>query len=337
MADAYQRKKIADEYFNVFLQLERLEETSPKGLLLAHYTSVEVVEKILKNKEIWMSHPFHMNDIQELNFGMGLGVRMFRDYCYCSELPSYVSDEIFSSFQGFIRHLNENTIIDTYVVCFMAHSVDDKDGSLPMWRGYGDEGHGATIVFDPAPFQQDPIPNLRTVKVIYESEAGREKILSDMLSHWQKTTIENFAGVARVNVDSSDLFLASFYALLIIKMFALMTKHPGFRYEDEWRVVYIPEFDGQQLFSDFLSYNIGARGIEPKLKFNIEKYNLQIDSGAIVSAKIDFNKIIDSIILGPSISSPLAKASFLRALKGSDFDYLSNKVHSSTIPLRPSK
>jgi hypothetical protein len=45
--------------------------------LLAHYTSVEVLEKIIQNKEIWFSNPLFMNDWEEMRFGMIEGMRAF--------------------------------------------------------------------------------------------------------------------------------------------------------------------------------------------------------------------------------------------------------------------
>ena len=39
---------------------------------LAHYTSLEVLEKIMQHNELWFSHPFFMNDLQEMRFGIVL-------------------------------------------------------------------------------------------------------------------------------------------------------------------------------------------------------------------------------------------------------------------------
>jgi hypothetical protein len=38
--------------------------------LLAHYTSIDVIEKILRSEEIWFSNPLFMNDLDEMRFGM---------------------------------------------------------------------------------------------------------------------------------------------------------------------------------------------------------------------------------------------------------------------------
>jgi hypothetical protein len=36
-----------------------------KRSLLAHYTSIPVLEAILRNNEIWLSNPLFMNDMEE--------------------------------------------------------------------------------------------------------------------------------------------------------------------------------------------------------------------------------------------------------------------------------
>ncbi len=41
-----------------------------KKPLLAHYTTIQVLEKILTTNELWFSNPLFMNDLEELRFGV---------------------------------------------------------------------------------------------------------------------------------------------------------------------------------------------------------------------------------------------------------------------------
>jgi hypothetical protein len=41
-----------------------------KKPLLAHYTTIQVLEKILGNNEVWFSNPLFMNDMEEVRFGV---------------------------------------------------------------------------------------------------------------------------------------------------------------------------------------------------------------------------------------------------------------------------
>jgi hypothetical protein len=56
----------------------RGEDAFPKHRpLLAHYTKWEVLESILRNNEIWFSHPVLMNDPEEVIFGLSAGAELF--------------------------------------------------------------------------------------------------------------------------------------------------------------------------------------------------------------------------------------------------------------------
>ncbi|MHA1127684.1 MAG: DUF2971 domain-containing protein, partial [Alphaproteobacteria bacterium] len=75
-------------------------------------------------------------------------------------------------------------------------------------------------------------------------------------------------------------------------------------------------------------YFNGARGIEPKLKLKLEPL-----TGAI-GESFNFADIIDSIILGPTTSSPLALMATKRMLKSCGKEELIERLKSSSIPFR---
>lgn len=343
MFESDDMRKLADEYKAIIRRFERSLKPPPTGLLLAHYTTAETLKKIIESNEIWMSHPFNMNDFEEMRFGIDMGKNIFRDYCYSSEIPKHKSDLMFRKFLSAEQYMYQQTILDHYVLCFAEHSADDKDGSLPMWRSYGDGGHGAAIIFDPSKYPKDRNHHLRIRKVIYGSASDRENRLVKILEEWQKKTIE-----IHENYPERYLFIAAHLAFFLIKKFSLITKHIGFSPENEWRMIYSSDLDPAGIFKDLTSYNIGPRGFEPKLKLNVLDYNNSInkynDLYLVKSNKTNLSPlqikladVVDSILLGPSMDSQLARHSFLRAIKGTDFEKLSDKVYASTIPLRPSK
>src|ERR1700722_7385714 len=45
-------------------------------LFLAHYTTIEALEKIAHSGELWFSHPFLMNDHEEVAFGLSYGTKV---------------------------------------------------------------------------------------------------------------------------------------------------------------------------------------------------------------------------------------------------------------------
>src|SRR5687768_9747708 len=59
----------------------KTEHTYPvKRPLLAHYTSIQTLERIMANDEVWFSNPLYMNDMEELRFGMQEGLAAFRSH-----------------------------------------------------------------------------------------------------------------------------------------------------------------------------------------------------------------------------------------------------------------
>src|SRR5216683_5112204 len=50
------------------------EAFNKKQPLLAHYTSIEALEKIFASNEVWFSNPLFMNDLEEVRFGLFQGV-----------------------------------------------------------------------------------------------------------------------------------------------------------------------------------------------------------------------------------------------------------------------
>lgn len=154
----------------------RPEDTfAAKKPLLAHYTTIQTLEKILASNEVWFSNPLFMNDIEEVRFGIleaneivSASYRLV-DACRTQERAllfknhfTHYSNQFASP--SLLKADNQIVvapgllpspalspyILDTYVFCLSNHSSDDNDGRLSMWRGYGANGNGACIVFDTA-------------------------------------------------------------------------------------------------------------------------------------------------------------------------------------------
>jgi len=54
------------------LEAEDITNSKP---LLAHYTSIQTIELMLRNDEIWLSNPLNMNDHQEVVGGLGFAMQ----------------------------------------------------------------------------------------------------------------------------------------------------------------------------------------------------------------------------------------------------------------------
>jgi Protein of unknown function (DUF2971) len=292
--------------------------------LLAHYTSIAVMEKILKHGEIWFSNPIFMNDLQEMRFGLSEGAMLFSDHdllkrAGVDDNRAAILQYTFSHF--FDKFVNEGAL-DIYVFCLSEHKKDDNDGLLSMWRGYGHHGSGVALVFNPANITDVPESPLFVSKVLYSSDIERQNDLRNLLDKWATIT-------ADLNLNDDHLFIASYMALYLFKYFSLIYKHPGFIEENEWRIIYDSERDHGGLLKDSLSYQVGDRGVEPKLKYKVEHVP------GVTAADISLDKILYSIILGPSSASPLAVRSVERMLEKIEKPNLKPLIRASGIPLRP--
>jgi hypothetical protein len=122
--------------------------TSPEARLVAHYTSVQVVEQIFKSREVWLSNPLYMNDLEEMRAGIVLGARLFPAYVQkIAGTPARVQ-LLITNFNHYLAYLQNENAIDTYIFCLCSHEHGDTDGLLSMWREYGSKGNGAALVFN---------------------------------------------------------------------------------------------------------------------------------------------------------------------------------------------
>jgi Protein of unknown function (DUF2971) len=290
--------------------------------LLAHYTSINTLEAILKNREFWFSNPLYMNDLEEVRFGISVGLTAFMASpalvaaCQTEQRAALLRQH----FDFYFRNFDREHVLDTYVFCLSEHEREDDDGLLSMWRGYAANGNGAAIVFDTAQLNNRENTPLIIARVVYASTEDRRKWIADK--------IELLANLIREHAIPDDKLHVPVFAFFErLKMFALFTKHPGFSEEREWRAVYLPERDVTKAFAHLIDYAIGPRGIEGKLKLKIAPL------AGFIEDDFSLDQIVHRIILGPTISSPLARGAVMKMLDRHAPE-LKDRVVASSIPFR---
>jgi SAM-dependent methyltransferase len=304
---------------------EAQEETpSPDKLpLLAHYCSIPVLESISKNNEIWFSNPLFMNDLDELRFGIRQSRERFRQNEAIAN--TFSKAERYETFTKLVENaydgFEQGGAFDIYVLCFCAHERGNSDGLLSMWRGYGANGGGAAIVFDPSKLkfiQESPI---QLGRVRYGS--SDERIL------WIDKLLSRVADALREKeLDDEELGLAAYFFVERMLTFALFTKHNGFDEEREWRAVYLRHHDYQNKLVDRLSYFVTPNGVHPKLKLKFQPLPGAVD------ANVSLENLVESIILGPSLANALSEMAIGRMLEQLGRPYLATRVRSSSTPFR---
>lgn len=235
--------------------------------LLAHDCSIATLESILGNKQLWLSNPLFMNDLEEVRFGVDTGMRLvlsssaLKDATGDADRANVFFEAIEYQFQKFAHEHS----FDIYVACFSeltAHENDD--GRLSMWRAYGANGDGAALVFD-----VNSVSNPQTVyngiligRVQYGTTLERETWLDSRVQETAKF-------IAEQDIPTTQLPLVAAALFERIKIMAIFAKHRGFAEEKEWRMVYTHEHARASRFEAYLGYHLTARGIEPKLKLPI--------------------------------------------------------------------
>jgi Protein of unknown function (DUF2971) len=162
------------------------------------------------------------------------------------------ADLLSQAFARFYQTFDEQHALDTYVFCASEHDPANTDGLLSMWRGYGQHGNGAALIFDTAKITPVPTSPLIAARVSYASDQDRVQQLQAMIADWATIT-------KRERLPEAKLYLASYSAFMTIKTFALTTKHSGFSEEREWRIIYYPERDPQGLLKGCLVQHWPAR------------------------------------------------------------------------------
>lgn len=314
----------ADLNAALWADVQEDESFPTKRPLLAHYTSVEVLEKLLKNNEMWFSNPLYMNDWEELQFGMNTGATAFRTSAHLLEAAESATSHkaLLGHFDRLFHEFDSKHAIDTYVLCLSEHDAENEDGLLSMWRGYGARGSGVALVFDSAklgPIEHSP---LILSHVDYASQLKREQ--------WIDETLEQLAVVLRAHPKTNENLYAVAQAWIErLKLFSLFTKHDGFSEEREWRIVYMSERDRGGLLSEMFGYLVTSRGVEPKLKLKLTSIP------GVMDDSVSLETLTSRIILGPSISTVLAANSVRKMLVLNGRASLAEKVVESSIPFRP--
>jgi hypothetical protein len=297
--------------------------------LLAHYTTLENIEKILRSQEMWLSNPLLMNDSEEVKFGVLNGLEIIRasgplrDALGSDQRRKIFFDAIDEEFEAY----GSKHVLDLYVICFSKHSCSDDDGQLSMWRGYGNQGKGAALVFDTSKL---PVPDsspLALGPVSYGTQEKRMSKISEKVDEVAKFLSSNTIPDGYVASVATELFER-------LCVFSVFSKHDGFREENEWRLVYLkkrdqPESKAEKLtYEKYFSYFNGPSGMQPKLKLPIGELLGSI--GQVVK----FTDLIDRIIIGATAASPWAKLSVERMLISINMGNLIDKIKTSGIPFR---
>lgn len=122
---------------------------------LYHYTTVDGLQGILRDRSMFGTHYRFLNDSLEITWGKQLVAKYIDEYIEAAEEPTRVA---LSIFQGTPRE----QYWDTYIACFCA-----EGNLLSQWRAYSNSG-GYALAFRGMDLSLSQLPTRHLRKVIYE-------------------------------------------------------------------------------------------------------------------------------------------------------------------------
>lgn len=287
------------------------------GRRFVHYTSAEAAMNILSSKSVWMRKTSCMADFTEVEHGLNN-----LDEAYGGEAGTSLVNVLNSLFDGISADIEElfkgwrpTLSTDTYITCFSEHhDSEDNTGRLSMWRAFS-RTTGVAFVFNTAPFV-NPSDALKayTSPVSYEAhEKDLVKIAENI-----KESVEFLREQGRETIVG--------YVFNAFKFGALCSKHPGFKEEVEWRIIYTPSMEK----SPYLVKDIQVIGGIPQQIYKIPLQNFP-DEG-LVGAEIP--ELIDRIIIGPTAYPSAVREAFEGLLEDAGVSEPRRLICVSDLPIR---
>jgi hypothetical protein len=314
-----EQERLANIFFPY--DLEKIASVRRDKARFVHYTTAGAAMSILRNREVWMRNASTMNDFMEVQHGMNCLTAAYNNGSSGKRFKNALND-VFTGITNEIEKTfniwNEDFKKNTYLICVSEHEqLEDNLGRLSMWRAYS-ESAGVAIVMDATTFL-NPIDVLKayTTPVAYLSDR-------DFDGEFEK--VANNIAAEKDFLKSLEREIIADLVFRSFKWMIIRTKHPGFREEREWRVVYSPSMDvSTQLQKDIQV----IRGV-PQTIYKIFLRDIP-DEGLI---GIEIPLLVKRIIIGPSQFPLVLYQAFCDLLSEVGVDDPESKVVVSDIPLR---
>lgn len=244
---------------------------------LCHYTNLYGFQGIIQSNVLWATHNMFLNDKTEFLHGIECASKA------AASLESNIMDPGWQEYvKDYIKFKDQFNASNAYSLSFCK---DDSD-KLSQWRGYGGNQQGVCLVFD----KDELINHLNTTNIVsFQAEGRFFEMAKYLFSH---------DSVEYVNPEESDVFKKAMEEVwsntnslvpnigientaipFILDLLVSYFKHPGFKEENEFRIVV------HKLHTDeLLKFRVGSSSLIPYIEVGDRE------------KKLPFKKIV----LGPS-------------------------------------
>ena len=277
----------------------------PEPECLHHYTDVGGLLGIVKNKCLWASDVWFMNDAREALYGLDVIGRVLT-----SRTPaSNAEGAVLKKAADLLPRLREQDALHSYIAC-----LSKKDDQLSQWRAYG-RPRGFSIGFDRRKLESLNSLVLALGKPIYRNVSYDVAVQDGMINMWLQTALSHLPATPTTTETDSAAWTFLVNSLILIPAF----KDQAFKEEQEVRLQVF--HDRSVATSGALHFRNGAMGLTPYIEIPLK------------DPSTDKMTVMREVIVGPQHNQEEA----LRAVRQLLDQYgLTNvRVKPSKIPLRP--
>lgn len=218
---------------------------------LYHYTDTGGLIGILSNTRIWLTNAGFLNDTEELSFGASEASELLQEKAAETESIDGASDTNLAVANSLRRMSSSIETISapdgpSFEFPFVASFSQARD-NLSQWRGYSANG-GYCIAFHKKTLQKYLVPadtesfaargsNIPSLRPVNYGLQAREYLREEV------ETFKN-ALLDLPNRSSSDDSDTYYLVKHLLKPALVLTKHPAFQAEQEWRIYQIDPIAG---------------------------------------------------------------------------------------------
>lgn len=319
----------AAEYAEVFLPStrDRLNGFQTSGTSLAHYTSASNAMRILRNARVTLRNARLMNDFSEIDHGESCLLRAWHgrdggkfgqgEPGRLASLLSKISPTIVPGIEHAFDGVGAKRKTETFLLSLseLDESEEGLIGKLSMWRAYGGSTNVALVVDPDVLFSESAHPNLFSAPVVYRNVIDYPDL---EFVHFVNNIEKNFEKLAEIDRDTLVAYFVGFFNVV-----ATTTKHPGFKEENEWRILYAPWMQvGPLLESDIVEIS----GLPQRVFY--------VGFGGDSAVNFNINDLFKKIIIGPTENPWVLYEAFVCELEQIGVDDAASKVLVSDIPIR---
>lgn len=282
---------------------------------LYHYSNAEGLLGIFESKTMWATNSLYLNDKTEINYTHQL-IEKIKDHLLSQASVAECQSEdqeYLPNYRGLLHRLSYNSLRPKPKKDIFVTSFCEKQDLLSQWRGYGESGLGYALGFKTKQLENID-PKFTLYKIIY-SEDKQKEILTKMV----RRLIDNFDHEIIGKTEEEKHKIADDLALIFEEEVAILStyfKHPSFKEEEEWRLVYIMDRDSNTVS---VKFRANMTGVIPYIEIGDQE-------------KSNRDKLpIVNVMIGPTVEQGTARKA-LRMLTCSLYPELI--ISNSGVPLQ---